>query len=121
MMNTQSRSGDLSPRPRTRCLKSARGALALPVCRDGAGKAEATPGIRGAEVCDLRDLRTAQSDNFDGVRHEGLRLLVPDVGAECELPIRASWDEAPAFRTCQHQAAKEHSDLFASLVPGGYR
>ena len=93
-------------------------AAALRVSGDRDREVEAAEGVWGEEGGDLLDLRAAQGEHVDGVRHEGLRLVVPGVGKEGDLPVRANGDEAPSRRPGQRPAAEEDSDLFATAVPG---
>ena len=51
----------------------------------------------------------------------GLRILVPEVAAERELPVGAGRDEPPPHRAGQRPRAEEHADLLASAVPGWQR
>jgi hypothetical protein len=93
-------------------------AAALRVSGDSGREVEAAEGVWGEEGGDLLDLRATQGEHVDSVRHEGLRLVVPRVGKEGELPVRANGDETPARRPGQQPAAEEDSDLFATAVPG---
>jgi hypothetical protein len=65
-------------------------AAALRVSGDRGREVEAAEGVWGEEGGDLADLRAAQGEHVDGVRHEGLRLVVPGVGKEGDLPVRAN-------------------------------
>src|SRR5579859_212098 len=79
--------------------------------RESGGEVEAAEGVWGEEGGDFLDVRAAQGEHVDGARQEGLRLAVPGVEAEGELPVGASGDETPARDRKSTRLNSSHSQI----------
>src|SRR6266511_595190 len=79
------------------------------VIASGRPKPWKASGLRRAVISSICVPRSRE--HFDAGGHKDVHLLVPDVGAECELPVRAGGYEAPALYACERPAAEEDGDL----------